>query len=196
MKKKRVILLSVMIPVLALAALVGGKQEKQSKWDKQVQKILSFVYSDEGFTYNILNFQTQIKTQDEYEKEAIIYDIDGDGKKEILLVTDTMANMPGFEIYAFDPEMKEKPYVKATYTISNDKLDVWGSKTAYTALQYGIPELKMKSGTLYFRVLDKEDREKVLNEYDLIEQKDDCLIFDTHSDAGKCTVPKVVQANE
>lgn len=196
MKKKRVILLSVMIPVLALAALVGGKQVKQSKWDKQVQKILSFVYSDEGFTYNILNFQTQIKTQDEYEKEAITYDIDGDGKKEILLVTDTMANMPGFEIYAFDPEMKEKPYVKATYTISNDKLDVWGSKTAYTGVQYGIPELKMKSGTLYFRVLDKEDREKVLNEYDLIEQKDDCLIFDTHSDAGKCTVPKVVQANQ
>ena len=81
-------------------------------------------------------------------------------------------------------------------TISNDKLDVWGSKTAYTGVQYGIPELKMKSGTLYFRVLDKEDREKVLNEYDLIEQKDDCLIFDTHSDAGKCTVPKVVQANQ
>lgn len=194
-----------MIPVLAVAALVGGKQVKQSKWDKQViqskwdkqvQKILSFVYSDEGYTYNTLDFQSQIKTQDEYEKEAIIYDIDGDGEKEILMATDIMANLPGFKIYAFDPEMKTKPYVKETYIISNDKLDACESGEAYSGVQYGIPELKMKSGTLYFRVLDKEDREKVLDDYELIEQKDDCLIFDTHSDAGKCTVPKEVQTNQ
>ncbi|MCI5639498.1 MAG: hypothetical protein MR316_00750, partial [Lachnospiraceae bacterium] len=51
----------------------------------------------------------------------------------------------------------------------------------------GTPKLKVRFGTLYFQVYDIEDDKKLLNEYELLEQKNGNLIFDTHSDAGKCT---------
>lgn len=197
MKKKRVVLLSVMIPVLALSVLVGSRQIEQGKWDKQVHKVFSYVFNDTSDDYIVLSdFIIMGNKQEDCEKEAVAYDIDGDGKKEIVVCIRQSNNMPVYGIYAFDPEMKKKPYVNAVYNISDDEMDAWRVKEDYTSLEYGIPKLKIKSGTLYFQVLDSEDKEKILNEYELIEQKDDTLIFDTHSDAGKCTVPKVVQANQ
>lgn len=189
MKKKRVIIVSIVILVLALAALVGVSQLRQHKPNQKEKKVISFVHGkgiDDYLSLDII--EGRDGSLEEFEKNATYYDIDGDGKKEILFTAVIgMMSAPGYVIYVFDPEMDEAPYIKAAYALANDDLEAWRSGKEYTMLYSGTPKLKVRFGTLYFQVYDSEDDKKRLNEYELLEQKNGNLIFDTHSDAGKCT---------
>ena len=111
-----------------------------------------------------------------------IYDIDGDGKKEIVYAgyDELGSGYPRYVICSIGIRSGQKFYVKAIYDLTCFDYTVAPDKAKYV-LQHGIPSMAIKSGKLLFQVHDYDDKDKILNTFTMTGQQGDHLVFNTES---------------
>ena len=117
-----------------------------------------------------------------YQKSSIKYDIDGDGKKEIVYAgyDELGSGYPRYVICSIGIHSGQKFYVKAIYDLTCFDYTVAPDKAKYV-LQHGIPSMAIKSGKLLFQVHDYDDKDKILNTFTMTGQQGDHLVFNTES---------------
>jgi len=117
-----------------------------------------------------------------YQQKTVRYDIDGDGKKEIVYAgyDELGSGYPRYVICSIGIHSGQKFYVKAIYDLTCFDYTVAPDKAKYV-LQHGIPSMAIKSGKLLFQVHDYDDKDKILNTFTMTGQQGDHLVFNTES---------------
>lgn len=162
--KKKVILWGSIFLVVAIASLVGGWQYGKHKVNSQVKK-LSAYYGDHDK-----------KRMEQFEKEAVVFDIDRDGKREVLYTEyGPTSGMASYYLLALDPSLS-KPYVKQCYLLASEGYGKYWDK-GEMGLEHGVPRLRVKFGKLYFELLDQEHPDTVIKTYKFKKLQKGNLLF-------------------
>mgnify|MGYP000064859376 FL=1 len=180
MSKKRKV--AIRLIAVFIAAIILGSAVRVGMYYfeyRQDSKILYYLKENESKSV----FRGLVNDDGKpYQQKTVRYDIDGDGKKEIVYAgyDELGSGYPRYVICSIGIHSSQKFYVKAIYDLTCFDYTVAPDKAKYV-LQHGIPSMAIKSGKLLFQVHDYDDKDKILNTFTMTGQQGDHLVFNTES---------------